>query len=316
MDITSYKPTYKLSNKHLLTLRDYSREEIYEILCLAKEIKAEYKNGIPRPSLKNKVLAMIFAKSSTRTRLSFEMGMFQLGGRSMFLSSYDIQMGKSETVSDTAKIISLMGISGLMVRTYNQTDVEIFAEYGDIPVINGLTDDYHPCQALADIMTAWEKKGYIKGLKLAYLGDGNNVAQSLMIISAKLGIEFVAICPQGYQPNSEVYEYCKSIGGNVKISEEIENNLKGADIVYTDVVFSMGQPKSQEKVDALLPYQVNDRIMQMADPNALFMHCMPAHREEEVTASVIDGPQSVILDEAENRLHAQKAVLELLLKNY
>ena len=316
MDISSYQPTNKLNNKHLLTLRDYSREEIYEILCLAKEIKEEYKSGIPRPSLKGKVLAMIFAKASTRTRLSFEMGMWQLGGMSMFLSAYDIQMGKSETISDTAKVISRMGVSGLMIRTYNHADVETFAEFSDIPVINGLTDDYHPCQALADVMTAWEKKGHIKGLKMVYMGDGNNVTHSLMVISAKLGIDFVAVCPKNYSPSEEVYNYCKSIGGKVKITDQIKGSLQGADIVYTDVVFSMGQPKNKEKAFALLPYQVNDTIMELAGPDALFMHCMPAHREEEVTTSVIDGPQSVILDEAENRLHAQKAVLELLLKNY
>lgn len=316
MDISAYKPTYKLNNKHLLTLKDYSREEIYEILCLAKEIKQEYKNGIQRHSLKDKVLAMIFAKSSTRTRLSFEMGMWQLGGMSMFLSSLDIQMGKSETISDTAKVISRMGISGLMIRTYNHSDVENFANSGSIPVINGLTDDYHPCQALADVMTAWEKKGHIKGLKMVYMGDGNNVTHSLMIISAKLGIEFIAICPKNYSPSEEVYNYCKSIGGKVKVTDQIKGNVQGADVIYTDVIFSMGQAKNKEKAFALLPYQVNDTIMELAGPQALFMHCMPAHREEEVTASVIDGAQSVILDEAENRLHAQKAVLELLLKNY
>ncbi|MGI6213185.1 MAG: ornithine carbamoyltransferase [Christensenellales bacterium] len=316
MDISAYKPNCKLNNKHLLTLRDYSKEEIFEILCLAKEIKDEYKSGAQRNTLKNKVLAMIFAKSSTRTRLSFEMGMHQLGGSSIFLSALDIQMGRSENIADTARVISRMGISGLMIRTYNHSDVEDFARMGSIPVINGLTDDYHPCQALADVMTAWEKKGHIKGLKMVFMGDGNNVTHSLMVISAKLGIDFTAICPKDYSPSKEVYDYCQSIGGKVKVTDQIKSSLAGADVVYTDVVFSMGQPKSKEKAFALLPYQVNDTIMDMAGPGALFMHCMPAHREEEVTASVIDGPQSVVLDEAENRLHVQKAVLELLLRDY
>jgi len=316
MNIADYTRINKINNKHLLTLRDYSREEIFEILKLAKEIKSEYKSGILRNTLKNKVLAMIFAKSSTRTRLSFEMGMKQLGGSSLFLSTADIQLGKSETVNDTARVISLMGISGIMIRTYKQSDIETLSQFGSIPVINGLTDDYHPCQALADIMTAWEKKGYIEGLKMVYIGDGNNVTHSLMIISSKLGIKFTAICPKGYQPSKEVYNYCKSIGGDVLVTDNIEENIENVDIVYTDVVFSMGQPKNKEKAIALKPYQVNDTIMKKAGKTSLFMHCLPAHREEEVTASVIDGEQSVVFDEAENRLHVQKAILELLLKDY
>lgn len=316
MTIDNYICKHKIENKHLLTLKDYSKEEIFEILKLAKEIKDDYKKGIERLTLKNKVLAMIFAKSSTRTRLSFEMGMKQLGGSSLFLSTADIQLGKSETVNDTAKVISLMGISGIMIRTYKQSDVVALSKYGSIPVINGLTDDYHPCQALADVMTAWEKKGYIEGLKMVYIGDGNNVTHSLMIISAKLGIEFIAICPKGYQPDENVYEYCKSIGGNVRVTDEIDGNIEGCDVVYTDVVFSMGQPKNKEKAIALAPYQVNSEIMKKAGKDALFMHCLPAHRNEEVTDEVIDGPQSVVFEEAENRLHAQKAVLELLLRNY
>ena len=315
MIISDYKCKNEIQNKHLLTLKDYSKEEIFEILCLAKKIKADYKNGIMRSTLNNKVLAMIFAKSSTRTRLSFEMGMKQLGGSSLFLSTADIQLGKSETVNDTAKVISLMGISGIMIRTYKQSDVESLSKYGSIPVINGLTDDYHPCQALADVMTAWEIKGYIEGLKMVYIGDGNNVTHSLMIISAKLGIKFIAICPKGYQPKQDIYDYCKSIGGDITITDDIDA-IEGSDIVYTDVVFSMGQPKNPEKVKALKPYQVNKEIMEKAGKEALFMHCLPAHRGEEVTAEVIDGEKSVVFKEAENRLHAQKAVLELLLKNY
>jgi ornithine carbamoyltransferase len=310
-----YNPTGKIQNKHLLTLKDYSREEIYELLHLAIKLKKEYKDGKKHDILNGKTLAMIFAKSSTRTRVSFYMGMRQLGGDSLFLSTNDIQLGRSETIEDTAKVISRMGLSGIMIRTFLQSDVEALAQHGTIPVINGLTDDYHPCQALADVLTLFEHKGKIAGQKMAYLGDGNNVTHSLMIISAKLGMKFAAVCPKGYEPNAEITEYCRSIGGDITITANIPEGVKDADVLYTDVFFSMGQQKSQEKEKALMPYQLNMEIYNMAKPGCITMHCLPAHRGEEVTEDVLDGPMSVVFDEAENRLHAQKAVLALLLKD-
>lgn len=314
MDIMDYKPIGKISNKHLLTLMDYSREEIYEILHLALAIKKEYKSGKTNDCLKGKTLAMIFAKSSTRTRVSFFMGMKQLGGNSLFLSTNDIQLGRSETIEDTAKVISRMGLSGIMIRTFLQSDAEALATHGTIPIINGLTDDYHPCQALADIMTLFEHKGKITGQKMAYLGDGNNVTHSLMIISAKLGMRFAAVCPKGYEPNPKIVEYCKSIGGDILVTDNIDEGVKDLDVLYTDVFFSMGQQITEEKEKALMPYQLNMEIYKKANPGCITMHCLPAHRGEEVTEDILDGKMSVVLDEAENRLHAQKAVLALLLK--
>lgn len=313
MDLMDYKPTGKIRNKHLLTLKDYSREEIYELLHLAIKLKKEYKAGVKHDILSGKTLAMIFAKSSTRTRVSFYMGMRQLGGDSLFLSTNDIQLGRSETIEDTAKVISRMGLSGIMIRTFLQSDVEALAEHGTIPVINGLTDDYHPCQALADVLTLFEHKAKIAGQKMAYLGDGNNVTHSLMIISAKLGMKFAAVCPKGYEPNEKIVEYCRAIGGDITVTSDIAEGVKDSDVLYTDVFFSMGQQKSKEKEEALMPYQLNMDIYKMAKPDCITMHCLPAHRGEEVTEDVLDGPMSVVFDEAENRLHAQKAVLALLL---
>ena len=315
MNFLDYKPTGKIKNKHMLTLKDYTTEEIYEILHLAIRLKKEYKQGIEHKILNGKTLAMIFAKSSTRTRVSFYMGMRQLGGDSMFLSTNDIQLGRSETIEDTAKVISRMGLSGIMIRTFKQSDVENLAIHGTIPIINGLTDDYHPCQALADILTLFEHKGKISGLKIAYLGDGNNVTHSLMIICAKLGIKFAAVCPEGFQPNPEITDYCKSIGGDIIVTDNIDEGVKDSDVLYTDVFFSMGQEKTKEKELALMPYQVNMEVYNKAKKDCITMHCLPAHRGEEVTADVLDGKMSVVFDEAENRLHAQKAVLALLLQN-
>lgn len=313
MDIMDYKPTGKIKNNHLLTLKDYSREEIYEILSLAIKLKKDYKKGKKSNLLKRKTLAMIFAKSSTRTRVSFFMGMNQLGGESLFLSTNDIQLGRSETIEDTAKVISRMGLAGIMIRTFKQSDAEALATHGSIPVINGLTDDYHPCQALADIMTLYEHKGKIAGQKMAYLGDGNNVTHSLMIICAKLGVEFVAVCPKGYEPDLHITEYCKKIGGNISVTDNIDEGVKNCDVLYTDVFFSMGQKVSKEKENALMPYQLNMDIYKKAKKDCITMHCLPAHRGEEVTEEILDGKMSVVFDEAENRLHAQKAVLALLL---
>ncbi|MDR2047201.1 MAG: ornithine carbamoyltransferase [Clostridiales bacterium] len=313
MDITNYSPKGRIQNKHLLTLKDYSREEIYEILSLALKTKKEYKSGIKNDELSGKTLAMIFMKSSTRTRLSFEMAMRQTGGGAIFLNANDTQLGRNESISDTAKVISRMGIDGIMIRTYGQNDVEELAACGSVPVVNGLTDLYHPCQVLADLLTAYEHFGKLAGLKLAYLGDGNNMAHSYMIAGAKLGMDVNIVCPKEYAPLSEITEYAKSLG-SVKITSDIRAGVDGADIVCTDVFFSMGQAKDPKKEALLTPYQVNAALMKKTGKSSsVFMHCLPAHRGEEVTADVIDGRQSLVFEEAENRLHAQKAVLLLLL---
>ncbi|MCM1368144.1 MAG: ornithine carbamoyltransferase [Roseburia sp.] len=312
MDVSSYKPKGRIEHKHLLNLIDYSSADIYEILHLAQSLKSAFRRGKKHELLKGKTLGMIFSKSSTRTRVSFEMGIRQLGGNSLFLSSNDIQLGRGETIHDTALVLSRYGIDGIMIRTFLQSDVEELAKYGSFSVINGLTDDFHPCQALADIFTLYETYGHLEGLKLAYFGDGNNMAHSLMLAGAKTGME-VSICsPKGYQPNPDIVAAAQKFG-NVTVTESVEEAATGADALYTDVFFSMGQQKDKAKEQALMPYQVNSKVLEMAKKDAVFMHCLPAHRGEEVTESVIDSTHSIIFEEAENRLHAQKAVMCLLM---
>lgn len=313
MDLNSYKAKGKLNNKHLLTLMDYSVNEIYEILAMALKLKNKYNNGIKHEYLRGKTLAMIFAKSSTRTRVSFEQGIKQLGGTALFLSTSDIQLGRGESIPDTAKILSRYGIDGIMIRTFLQSDVTELAHNSSIPVINGLTDDFHPCQALADILTVYETFGHLQGLKITYFGDGNNMANSLMIAGAKVGMHVCICAPIGYQPSPEIVQYAQKFG-NITITDDVNEAIKDTNVLYTDVFFSMGQPKSDEKVAALMPYQINEELMAKADKNAVFMHCLPAHRGEEVTTEVIDGAHSIIFEQAENRLHAQKAVMYLLMK--
>jgi len=314
MDISQYRPKEKLNHKHLLNLMDYSPEEIYEIIALGIKLKHLYKKGVNKPLLKDKTLAMIFSKSSTRTRVSFEQGIRQLGGHSLFLSSSDIQLGRGETIHDTAKTLSRYGINGVMIRTFLQSDVEELARYGDFAVINGLTDDFHPCQALADIMTVYEIFGHLNGLKLVYSGDGNNVANSLILACAKTGMEIICATPKGYEPNGNVIEEAKK-WGNVTVTEDLEQAVVEADVIYTDVFFSMGQQTDDKKFKSLMPYQINQNVMQKAKKEAVFMHCLPAHRGEEVTKDVIDSPASVVFEQAENRMHAQKAVMTLLMKD-
>lgn len=313
MDLSAYKPKGKLNNKHLLTLKDYSVNEIYEILDMALKLKNMQKKGKKHEYLKGKTLAMIFSKSSTRTRISFEQGFRQLGGTPLFLSSNDIQLGRGETIYDTVKVLSRYNIDGIMIRTFLQSDVEQLAQYGNMPIINGLTDDYHPCQVLADLLTVFETYGRLEGLKLTYFGDGNNMANSLMIGCAKVGMTVCICSPSEFTPNSEITEYAKKFG-NVIVTDNVEEAIKDCDVVYTDVFFSMGQAKDEKKDKALMPYQVNSELMAKAKKDAVFMHCLPAHRGEEVTTEVIDSPQSIIFEQAENRLHAQKAVMYLLMK--
>ncbi|MBD5131448.1 MAG: ornithine carbamoyltransferase [Clostridiales bacterium] len=313
MDVSSYKAKGKIEHKHLLNLLDYSTSDIYEILHLADKLKNAFKRGKKHELLKGKTLAMIFSKSSTRTRVSFEMGMHQLGGHSLFLSSNDIQLGRGETIQDTAQVLSRYGIDGVMIRTFKQSDVEELAKYGSFSVINGLTDDFHPCQALADIFTLYENYGHLNGIKLAYFGDGNNMAHSLMLAGAKTGMNVCICSPKGFQPNPEITAAAQKFG-NVTVTDNVEEAASGADALYTDVFFSMGQAKDPAKEKALMPYQVNEKVFSLANKDAVFMHCLPAHRGEEVTTEVIDSTRSIIFQEAENRLHVQKAVMCLLMR--
>jgi ornithine carbamoyltransferase len=317
-DLLHYKAQQPFSHKHLVSLKDYSKDDILQILSLALKLKAEQKSGKVQRHLERKVLAMIFTKSSTRTRVSFEVGMLQLGGHSLFLSSADAQFGRGETVADTARVLSRMA-DGIMIRTFKQSDVEELAQYGSIPVINGLTDLVHPCQALADILTLYENKGTLEGLKLAYVGDGNNVANSLATICSKLGIDIAIACPAGYEPDEAIMDaaraHAAASGSKVLITRDPVEAVKNADAVYTDVWASMGQESEQaQRKKTFAPYQVNGSLFSQARPDAIFLHCLPCHRGEEVTEEVVDGSRSRVFDEAENRLHAQKAVLVLLLK--
>jgi len=314
MNISAYKPIGKITNHHLLTLLDYSSEEIFEILHLAKKLKTELKTGQKHELLKGRTLAMIFAKSSTRTRVSFEQGIRQLGGYPMFLSSSDIQLGRGEPIADTVRTLERYNIDGIMIRTFAHRDVEDLAKFGNIPIINGLTDDFHPCQALADLLTVYEKFGKLSGIKMVYMGDSNNVSNSLMIAGAKTGMDVVICCPKTNAPNSRLLKQAQAIA-KVSVTDDLDTALKGADVVYTDVFFSMGQNnKDESKKATLMPYQVNSTVMSKAKSSAIFMHCLPAYRGLEVTANVIDGKQSVVFDQAENRLHAQKAVMALLMQ--
>lgn len=306
-----------LKGRDLLSLHDLAPEEITAILELAGELKEKQKRNIPHPLLKGKTLGMIFQKSSTRTRVSFEVAMYQLGGYALFLNANDLQLGRGETIADTARVLSRY-LDGIMIRTYAQADVEDLARYATIPVINGLTDLTHPCQVLADLQTIKERKGKLAGLKLAYVGDGNNVCHSLLFGCAKVGMDISIASPEGYKPKEEIVRLAKEdanlTGSRVEIVTDPVKAVTGADVVVTDVWAGMGQEAEQAKrVAAFLPYQVNLALVSHAKPDYIFLHCLPAHRGEEVVDEVIDGPNSAAWDEAENRLHAQKAVLSMLL---
>ncbi len=299
--------------KHLLSLYDCSKQDIENILNLAIKLKAENKAGVVHHHLKGKSLGMIFSKSSTRTRVSFEVGMYQLGGQALFLSSNDIQLGRGESIYDTANVLSRF-LDGIMIRTYAQSDVEDLAKYGSISIINGLTDLLHPCQILADFQTIYEHKGKLEGLKLAYLGDGNNISNSLLYGCSKMGINIAVATPKGYECDGLVTERAladaNKIGSEVILTNDPDAAIHNADVVVTDTWVSMGQEaEKQERVKVFGNYQVSSQRMAMAKDDAIFLHCLPAYRGYEVVPEVIDGPQSVIFDEAENRLHAQKAVM-------
>lgn len=317
MNLLTYQPKAEFNQKHLLRLSDYTSDEVMQVLSLGLKLKKQLKEGLRPPILDGKILAMIFTKSSTRTRVSFEAGIYQLGGTAQFLSSNDIQLGRGEPISDTAAVLSRM-VDGIMIRTFAQSDVDDLAKYGSIPVINGLTDLLHPCQVLADLMTYHEHHGCFDG-KLCYVGDGNNVANSLLVGCAKVGLDIAVACPEGFEPDVQVLAdataAAKQSGAHITITHDAAEAADGATAVYTDVWASMGQEAdAEDKYAHFTAYQVNDDLMKLASKDAIFLHCLPAHRDEEVTASVIDGPQSVVFDEAENRLHAQKAVMALLMK--
>ena len=295
--------------KHLLKLADLSTEEIYGILNLADQLKYERKNHIPHPHLAGKKLGMIFTKSSTRTRVSFAAGMTELGGTSEFLSDRDIQLGRGEPVKDTARVLSRY-LDGLMIRTFAQSEVEDFAKYGSIPVINALTDYCHPCQVLADLMTIREYKGGFKGLKMCFVGDGNNMANSLMVGALKTGMKFSIACPEGYEPDGALVEWAKGFGADFEMTTDVKKAAEGADVLYTDVWASMGQEgEKQKREQAFAGYQINADVMACANKDAMVLHCLPAHRGEEITEEVLEAHADEIFDDAENSLHAQKAVM-------
>ena len=304
-------------NKDFLRMEDLSKEDILDILNLADQLKYEQKHGIEHHHLKGKSLGMIFEKASTRTRVSFEVGMYQLGGHPLFISSKDSQIGRGEPVQDTARVLSRY-LDGIMIRTFSQKEVETLAECSSIPIINGLTDDEHPCQVLADLMTIRENKLILEGLKVAYIGDGNNMCNSLLVGCLTLGMHFSAACPNGYNP-AEYYinkgsEIADREQVNFTITTSVEEAIKDADVVITDVWASMGQEdEANSRAIAFEGFQINSKVMALANKDAIVLHCLPAHREEEITAEVLEKHADVIFEEAENRLHAQKAVLVKLL---
>ena len=300
--------------KHLLKMMDLSTEEIIDLLNLADQLKYEQKHGIEHHHLKGKTLGMIFEKSSTRTRVSFETGMYQLGGHALFISSKDSQIGRGEAVQDTARVLSRY-LDGIMIRTFEQAEVEALVEYGSIPIINGLTDLAHPCQILADLMTIREYKGSLEGLKMCFIGDGNNMMNSLIVGCLKVGMSVAVACPEGYRPTPMILDFAAQYGDKFFMTDKPLEAAVDADVVITDVWTSMGQEEEKAAREAAFAgYQVNAELMSKAHSDAMVLHCLPAHREEEITAEVFEAHANEIFDEAENRLHAQKAVLVRTMK--
>lgn len=306
-----------LRGKDLLSVHDLSLTDIEDIFALAKQLKAERKQGIEHHLLKGKALGMIFQKASTRTRVSFEVGMWQLGGMALYLNANDLQIGRGEPVKDTARVLSRY-LDGIMIRTFSHAEVEQLAEYADVPVINGLTDLLHPCQALTDLFTILEYKGELKGRKLAYIGDGNNMANSLLYSCAKVGMHISVATPLEYKVNQDIVRNAKAAAQVSEACIELVNDpylaVKDADVIYTDVWASMGEKsKWQVRWQALARFQVNNELVRAAKPDAVVMHCLPAHRDEEITEEVMESPQSIVFDQAENRLHVQKAIMALVM---
>jgi ornithine carbamoyltransferase len=303
--------------KDLLDVAAVSKPAVEELLRLAAQLKAKHHRGVSHPLLQGKTLGLLFQKPSTRTRVSFEAGMNQLGGHALVLPMADIQLSRGESVADTARVLSRY-LDGIVIRTYDHATVEEWAREAAMPVINGLTDLSHPCQALSDLLTIKEKKGRVRGIKIAYVGDGNNVANSLIEAAAKMGMTIALACPSGYQPDQHVIDRARieaaATGAVIELGQDPYVAVKDADVIYADVWISMGREREQaRRLKVLAPYQVNGRLVAKARPDAIVMHCLPAHRGEEITAEVLDGPQSVIIDQAENRLHMQKAILTKLL---
>jgi len=303
----------RLRGRDFISIHDYSAEEVAYLLEVGLELKRLQKQGVPHPLLAGKTLGMIFQKSSTRTRVAFEVGMYQLGGHALFLSPKDIQLGRGETIKDTALVLSRM-LDGIMIRTFAHDEVLELAHWASIPVINGLTDLLHPTQVIGDLMTAQEHKGRLQGLKLVFIGDGNNVAHELLYGCAKVGMNMTIACPPGFEPDAQVLAMARQdaqlSGARLEVVENPWEAIKGADIVYTDVWASMGQEaEAEEKEKQFLAYQVNQALLAAAHPGAIVMHCLPAKRGKEITDEVMDGPQSVVFDESENRLHAHKAIM-------
>ncbi|NMC76539.1 MAG: ornithine carbamoyltransferase [Candidatus Methanofastidiosa archaeon] len=301
-----------MKGKHLASLHDLTKEEIWQILKTAETLKIKQKTGEKHELLYGKTLAMIFQKPSTRTRVSFEVGMKQLGGHALYLSATDLQLGRGETVGDTGAVLSRY-CDGIMARVFSHDNIIELCKHSTVPVINGLSDLLHPCQCLADLETILEKKQEFKGLKLAFVGDGNNVCHSLMFGSAKVGMEMTVVCPKGYEPDKQIEKLALEDGLKLEITND-PKGVNGADVIYTDVWASMGKDKEHDdRVKVFKPYQVNEKLVSQAQDDCIVMHCLPAHRGEEITDEVVDGPHSVVLDQAENRNHAQKAVMALLM---
>jgi ornithine carbamoyltransferase len=302
-----------LKGRHFTRVADWSRDELLMALDLADELKEQRRRGEEHHLLPGRTLGMIFQKPSTRTRVSFEVGIAELGGHGLYLAAGDLQLGRGETLRDTAVVLSRY-LHGLMIRTFAQADVEELARNATIPVINGLTDSSHPCQALADVMTIRERFGRLEGVRVAYLGDGNNVCASLMVASAKLGLEFVAATPEGYEPEEQALEVAREAGGSPELTQDARGAVQGADVLYTDVWTSMGQDEERERrLRDLGGFGIDDELLRLAGGAAIVLHCLPAHYGEEITESVLYGPQSAVWDQAENRLHAQKALMALVM---
>jgi ornithine carbamoyltransferase len=299
--------------KHLLSIADLSAGDVEGLFRLAAQWKARTRAREHRTPLAGRAMALVFEKPSLRTRVTFEVGMAQLGGTSVYLAGQDIGLGRREAVADVARNLGRW-VDVIAARTFAQATVDALARHAGIPVVNGLSDHEHPCQALADFFTLWERRGHLRGLRLAWVGDGNNVCHSLILLAARLGVEMAVAAPQGYEPDAQVLETARSWGGRVSVTADVPEAVHGADAVYTDTWVSMGQESERERrLEAFSRYQVNERVVALARPDAVVMHCLPAHRGEEITDAVLDGPQSIVLDQAENRLHVQKAVLLRLL---
>ena len=305
--------TESLKGRHFTLVADWSRDELLAVLGLADDLKERRHRGEEHHLLPGRTLGMIFQKSSTRTRVSFEVGIAELGGHGLYLAASDLQLGRGETLRDTATVLSRY-LHGLMIRTFAQADVEELARHATIPVINGLTDSSHPCQALADVMTIRERFGRLAGVRVAFLGDGNNVCASLMVACAKLGAEFVAATPDGYEPEERALELAREAGGSPELTDDPRAAAEGADVLYTDVWTSMGQEEERERrLKDLWGFGIDEELVRLAGENAIVLHCLPAHYGEEIAESVLYGPQSAVWDQAENRLHSQKALMALVM---